>query len=290
MRRPALIIVTLLMTLLPSLLMASTHEQLFAAVSAASNQTQPELQNYTVTIETSRIKEMMQQLTKRKPEDVAEPPAPIMKKFWQRDGKGLIYPEQVGHAPYVEQMAKQISSNLAIELNKMLIPDNMQVKRNALLKGAEVKVSEVALADTKIQRIEIMFAQPTDLAQAFYVRGMRLPQKKINELSFDIDAAKNTISEIKIATTDGLILTVEIRYVEVAGGYIPERYQVTSPDGKVDDSFTVTFLEVDGFTLPSTMLRKIRRPNLNEDLEIIFRGYQVNKPISDELKARLASQ
>ena len=290
MRRPALFLIIHLLLLTPSLLMASSHEKLFAAVSEASNQTQPGLQNYIVTIETSRIKEMMQQLTTRKPEDVAEPPAPIMKKFWQRDGKGLIYPEQVGQAPYVEQMAKQISGNLAIELNKMLLPDDMQTKRTALLKSAEVKVSEVALANTKIKHIEIAFSQPTNLNQAFYVRGMRLPQKKITELSFDIDAEKNTIGEFTVTTADGLNLTVEVRYLAVKGGHIPERYQVTSPDGMIDDSFNVTFIEVDGFTLPATMVRKIRRPNLKEDLEIFFKNYQINKPISDELKARLASQ
>ena len=290
MRQSTLFIITLLLTLLPTLLMASSHEQLFDAVSSASHQAQPELQNYIVTIETTRIEEMMTQLTQRIPSDVAAPPAPVMKKFWQREGKGLVYADQVSNAPYVEQMAKKISGNLSVELDKMLIPIDMKEKRNSLLKGAEVKISEVALADSKIQHIDIAFAQPTDLDQAFYVRGMRLPQKKVTELSFDIDAENNTVGEFTIATADGLILTVEIRYIAVKGGHIPERYKVTSPDGKVDDSFTVTFVEKDGFTLPATMQRKIRRPNLNEDLEIIFKDYQLNQPISDELKARLASQ
>lgn len=290
MRRTALTILVLSLSLFPTLLMASSHEKLFDAVSAANKQTQPGLEHYTATIETTRISEMITQLTMRMPADVAPPPTPVMKKFWQRDAKGLVYADQVSNAPYVEEMAKKISGNLAIELDKMLLPDDKQKERKAVLKNATVKTSEVALADTKIERIDITFSDPADLNESFYVSGMRLPQKNIKELSFDIDAAKNTISEIKIATDEGLVLTVEIRYIAVAGGFIPERFRVTSPDGKVDDSFTVTFLEKDGFTLPASMLRKIRRPNLNEDLEIFFKNYQINKPISAELKARLANQ
>ena len=118
-------------------------------------------------------------------------------------------------------MAKQISGNLAIELDKMLLPGDKQAERNALLKNADIKVSEVALANTNIQRVEITFPAPTDLNESFYARGMRLPQKGIKELSFDIDASKHTVSEFKIATDEGLILTVEIRYIPVTGGNIP---------------------------------------------------------------------
>lgn len=290
MHRTALTVIILVLSLFPTLLMANSHEKLFDAVSAANSQTQPGLEHYTATIETTRISEMMTQLTQRMPADVAPPPTPVMKKFWQRDGKGLVYADQVNQAPYVEQMAKKISGQLAIELDKMLLPDDQQKERKALLRSATVKTSEVALTDTKIQRVDISFSSPTHLNEAFYVRGMRLPQKDVKELSFDIDSAKNTVSEIKIATGNGLVLTVEIRYIAVAGGFIPERYLVTSPDGEVDDSFTVTFLEKDGFTLPASMQRKIRRPNLNEDLDVFFKNYQVNQPISAELKARLASQ
>jgi hypothetical protein len=83
---------------------------------------------------------------------------------------------------------------------------------------------------------------------------------------------------------------MEIRYLEVAGGHIPERFQITSPDGKVDDSFEVKFIEVDSFLLPASMLRVIRRPELQEKLEVFFKDYQVNKPIPEDIQTQLKNQ
>ena len=88
---------------------------------------------------------------------------------------------------------------------------------------------------------------------------------------------------------NGLQLTVEVRYLEVTGGLIPERFQITSPDGKIDDSFEVKFIEVDSFLLPASMLRVIRRPELQENLEVFFKGYQVNQPIPEDIQTQLKS-
>ena len=101
------------------------------------------------------------------------------------------------------------------------------------------------------------FSQPTDIKEAFYVEGMRLPQKEILSLTFDIDTKRDVISELTISTNSGLHLTVEIRYIAVPGGYTPERFKVTSPDGNIDDLFEVKFLELEGFHLPASMLRKL---------------------------------
>lgn len=289
MLRPALIVTILLIASLPSTLFASSHQQVFEAVVSANKQTQPKLQNYTVTIETTRIEEMMTRLTSGIPDDVEKPPTPVMKKFWQRNGKGLVYPEGTSQAPYVEQMALQISGNLAVELNEMLLPESKKDLRDSLLKNADVKLTEVALANSMIQRLEIAFSQPTDLKEAFYVKGMRLPQKQVNALTFDIDTKTDTVRELSIITAGEMNLTVEIRYITVEGGLIPERYQVTSPDGTIDDLFEVQFLEVDGFFLPASMSRKIRRPTLQEELNVQFKDYRVNQPISTEIKNRLQS-
>lgn len=287
MLRPAFLVITFLVASMPSMLFASSHQQVFETLVSANQKTQPNLLNYVVTIETTRIEEMMARLTSGIPDDVEKPPTPVMKKFWQRNGKGVIFAEQVSQAPYVEQMARQISSNLAVELNEMFLPGDKKELRESLLKGSEIKLTEVALADSMIQRLEIAFSQPTDLKEAFYVRGMRLPQKQVKALTFDVDKKTETISELSIITADDLNLTVEIRYLAVEGGHIPERYQVTSPDGKIDDLFEVQFLEKDGYFLPASMTRKIRRPNLQEELEVFFKDYRINRPIPAEVKKRL---
>jgi len=226
-------------------------------------------------------------MTTGMPADVEPPPPPAIVKFWQRDGEGLVYARQESLTPYVEKMVKQISANLAIELNEMLLPAVQSEQRQELVKNADIKLSEVALTDNLIHRLEISFKNPTDLNGAFYVSGIRLPQKQIKSLTFDIDAKTNTVRELALVADNGLRLTVEVRYLEVTGGLIPERFQITSPDGKIDDRFEVKFIKVDSFLLPASMLRIIQRPDLQETLEVFFKDYQVNQPIPEDILAQL---
>lgn len=290
MLRTAFAALFLLTLLAPPFASADNPLAVLESVVAANNQTQPGLLSYHVAVDTTRIDEMMTRLTKGMPSDVAPPPRPVIQKFWQRRGDGLVYAKNTGLAPYVEKMVDQISSNLAMELNEMLLPASGAEQRQALTQGAALKSSDVSLADSLLHRLEIDFARPTDLGDAFYVSGLRLPQKQVTALTFDIDAGKNTVSEMKVMTESGLQLSVEIRYINVDGGYIPERFQVTSPDGKIDDLFEVQFTNVDGYVLPASMHRKLRRPDLEEDLKVVFTDYQVNQPPPEDVQQRLQAQ
>lgn len=274
----------------PTLLFASDDLAILEAVSAANAEVQPGLQNYLATVETSRIEEMMARLTTGMPPDVKPPPPPVITKFWQRNGKRLVFARQTQLSPYAEKMVKRISANLAVELNEMLLPAGQSEQRRNIVKGAGIKSSEVSLAGTLTKRLEISFEKPTDLNEAFYLNGMRLPQKKIKSLAFDIDTKTNTVRELILVAENDLRLTVEIRYLEVSGGHIPERFQITSPDGKIDDLFEVKFTRIDDYLLPSSMLRVINRPELEEELEVFFKDYQVNKPIPEDIQKRLNSQ
>lgn len=274
----------------PSLLLANDELAILEVVSAANAGAQPGLQNYLVTVETSRIEEMMARLTTGMPSDVKPPPPPVITKFWQRKGESLVYARQSQLTPYVEKMVKRLSANLAVELNEMLLPFGQAEQRRKIVKGAEIKSSEVSLAGTLTKRLEINFKEPTDLNESFYLKGMRLPQKQINALTFDIDTMTNTVRELTVAAGNDLRLSVEIRYLEVAGGHIPERFQVTSPDGKVDDLFEVKFTQIDDYLLPTSMLRVINRPELQEEIEVFFKDYQINQPIPEEIQKRLNSQ
>ena len=290
MLRTLLIVLIFFALTTPSLLFANNDLATLEAVATANTKVQPGLQNYLATVETSRIDEMMSRLTTGMPADVKPPAPPVITKFWQRNGKSLVFAKRTQLTPYVEKMVKKLSTNLAIELNEMLLPVDQATERLGLAKGANLKSSEVALAGDLIHRLEITFNKPTDLNEAFYVSGMRLPQKQINSLTFDIDSKTNTLSELSIVADNGLQLTVEIRYLAVAGGHIPERFMITSPDGNIEDSFEVRFLEIDNFLLPASMLRVIHRPELKEELEIVFKNYQVNQPIPEDIQTRLNSQ
>ena len=290
MFRSSLVILLFLILTTPTILLANENLAVLEKVVAANALTQPELQNYLVTVETSRIEEMMSSMTAGMPEDVKPPTPPVIVKFWQRNGEGLVFAKKETLTPYVDKMVKRLSTNLAIELHEMILPADQADARQALIKNAKLKSSEVSLAEQLIHRLEITFNKPTDLHGAFYVSGMRLPQKQINTLTFDIDTRTNTVNEMNLTVEGGLQLTVEIRYLAVTGGHIPERFQITSPDGKVEDIFEATLAEVDNVVLPTSMLRTINRPELQETLEVFFKDYQLNQPIPEDIQNRLKGQ
>lgn len=290
MFRQSLLVLFVFALSTPTLLLAKSPHEALERVAAANDRTQPGLQNYLVTIETSRTAEMMPDATSDIPSEIKPLAPPILTKFWQRDGKSLVSARQTGQTTPLDKIIEELSANLTVELNERLLPGAQAKQRRTLLNGANIKSSEVALTDNLIQRLEITFEKPTDLGEAFYVSGMRLPQKQIKSLIFDIDNRKNTVSELSLVADGGLQLSVEIRYLEVAGGYIPERFQTTSPDGKVDDLFEIKFVEVDSYLLPASMLRVTRSPEIQERLEIFFKGYQVNQPIPLDIKARLENK
>lgn len=287
MLRAAFITLFCTVLLLPAFSHASDGLETLENVVAANQQVQPGLEHYLVRVETSRIEELMERMTKGIPEDVEPPPTPVIYKFWQRNGKKLIFAESTELMPFVEKMVQQISGNLAIELNEMLLPAGQAGLRKSLAAQADIITSEVVLADSTIKQVELTFHQPTDLAEAFYVRGIRLPQKKITTLAFDINTGMQTVNEMRLSTADGLQLTLEIRYIEVDGGHVPERFNITSPDGSIEDVFEVALTEIDGYVMPTSMLRTIRRQDLDEDLEVTFVDYQINQPIPAELQNRL---
>ena len=287
MLRASLIALIIFSLATPPILCAGDNLEALEKVVAARGKVQPGLQSYLTTIETSRIKELMASLTSSMPSEVISPPTPVIKKLWQRNGKGLVFASQAQLPPHAETAIKQLFDNLAIELNEMLLPADQAEQRRNLVKDAEVKSSEVALSDTFIHHLELIFATPTDLNEAFYARGLHLPQEQINSLAFDVDTKTNTISEMDLVANNGLRLTVEIRYRAVAGGYLPERFQVTSPDGKIDDLLEIKFSEVDSYLLPASMLRVIRHPKIQEELEVFFKEYQVNQPIPEDIQPRL---
>lgn len=272
---------------IPAQALASSELTILEEVVARREQVQPELRNYVVNVETSRIEQMMSNLTSDIPAGVIPPPRPVITKVWQRKGPGLVFADPSQLTPYVEKMVKRLSGNLVVELDKMLIPDDQAGQRALLVKDAQLKSSEVILAESHIHQLQITFNQPTDLDGAFYVSGMRLPQKQITALNFDIDSKAGVIREMELVTADGLRLDMEVRYRAVTGGHIPERFRITSPDGKIDDLFEVKFTDIQGFILPESMLRDLRRPDLEEQLEVFFRNYRVNQPITDEIRQQL---
>jgi hypothetical protein len=286
-----LVALIFLATILPKPLFADENMAILESVVASKDRVQPSLQHYLAIIETSRVEELMTRRAREMSVSIIPSPAPVIIKFWQRHGNRLILfqPPQLDF--YMETVVRELKPVLALELDNVLLPADLAEKRLELTNGAEIKLSEVALADNNlISRLEITFEKPIDLGEAFYAVGMHLPQNHVVSLVFDIDTKNKTVNELLITTNDGLQLTVEIRYIDAEGGQIPERFQITSPDGKIDERFEVTFSEVDGFLLPARMKSVIHRPELQETLEVLFKDYQVNQPISEDIQTLVNAQ
>ncbi|PLX72905.1 MAG: hypothetical protein C0614_13315 [Desulfuromonas sp.] len=268
--------------------LASEPLALLETAAQADDLLQPGLENYRVRIETAKVGEMIERMTASMPKDVPRPPAPVISKYWQRGAPhSLIVAEGEASPPYVAQMVERFSSTLAVELNALLLPADKIIERRELAASASLKTTTVALGNNTIQRVRIEFPAPTDLNQAFYKTGIRLPQKQIVALTFDIDGNSGSINELTILTADRLLLTAEIRYKQVASGYLPERIQVTSPDGHIDDLLEVTFAEIDGFELPKRIVRFIRRPDLKDELDVTFSNYLVNQTLPEQVRQQL---
>ena len=277
------------MLLLPPV-SATASDQLAPLESAArqDDQAHSGLNTYEVRVETSKITEMIQQMTASMPADVPRPKPPIITKYWMRGAsKSLILAEGNQANPYVDQMVERFSNNLVVELEAMLLPNGYADKRKALTDQATVKSTEVTWAETVLRRFEIHFDQPADLNQAFYRTSIRLPQNGIKTLIFDVDLNSNTITEVNVITADGVHLTTEIRYRQIAGGWLPERIQTTNVTGSIDDLIEVSFTEVDNYLMPSRMTRTLRRPDLQDELDVSFINYKINQPLPESVRIRL---
>jgi hypothetical protein len=260
------------------------------AVVQAATRLQPGLTGYQATVHTTRIAETVAALTAAMPVEMPRPQVPVVVKYWRRGTpQSLIVAEGGQASPFMQQMVERVSSSLAVEPEALLLPPGKEAERQRLSEQATVRSTETNLAGTLLQRVEIAFATPANLSGAFYGNGLHLPQTDIAKLQFDIDVKTLTVRELTIQTATGELLIAEIRYRPAVGGFIPERVQVTTPDGKVDDRLELTFIEVAGYLLPSKVVRNLNRPDLKDHLEVSFSNYRINQPFPAEVEARFAA-
>ena len=259
-----------------------------AAHSTAS--LQPGLESYQATVVTDRIAAMIQSSTASMPADMPRPEVPTVVKYWRRGApRSAIVASGAQASPFMQQMVQRISANLAIEPDELVLPPDKGAERRRLAEQATVKNTETTVADNVMQRVELLFAVPADLGEAFYGNGLRLPQNGISKLQFDIDAKTRTVRELVVQSAAGDQLLAEFRYRPVRSGLLAERVRVTSPDGKVDDRLEVTFAEVAGYLLPDKIVRVLNRPGLQDHLEVAFTDYRINQPFPAEIEAQLAT-
>jgi hypothetical protein len=286
-----LLLLIMLLYVLPTAVCAENRLALLEGVAQSAAALQPGLESYQATIHTDRIAATIEAMTASIPADLPRPEVPKVIKYWRRGApRSVIIASGAQTAPLVQQMVQRISASLAIEPEELLLPPGRATERQRLAAQATIKSTATSLADTVLQRVEVNFAAPADVGDAFYGNGLRLPQNGISRLLFDIDVNSRTVRELTVQTAAGEQLLAEFRYRPANGGLVAERVRVTSPDGKIDDLLEVTFTEVSGYLLPQKTVRHLQRPDLQDHLEVTFNGYRVNQPFPAEVEAQLASQ
>lgn len=284
-----LLVISIAMLALPMTSRAENRLAALEAVVQAADSVQPGLTGYQTNVHTARIAESIAAMTAAMPTEMPRPQVPVVVKYWRRGTpRSLIVAEGGQNSPFMQQMVQRVSSSLTIEPEGLIMPSGKAAERQRLAEQATVRSTETKLADNVLQRIEVAFAKPVDIGEAFYSSGLRLPQKDIVKLQFDINVKTRTVRELTIQTAGGAPLLAEIRYRSATGGFIPERVQVTSPDGKVDDRLEIDFTEVDGFLLPARIVRSLNRPDIKDTLEVTFGNYRLNEPFPAEVEAQFA--
>ena len=275
--------------LLPSAALAEDNLAALESAIQAPDTVQPGLQSYRAVVQTERIASTIASMTAGMPADMARPQPPTVVKYWRRGtARSLIAAEGAQASPFMQQMVERVSASLAIDPEELLMPPGKAAERQRLVGAGTVRSTVTDLADSVLQRVEIRFPVPTDIGDSFYGSGLRLPQKGISRLQFDIEVKNRAVRELTIETGAGELLLAEFRYRQTTGGQLPEKMRVTSPDGKVDDRLEITFIEAGGYLLPAKVVRILNRPGLQDNLEVTFSDYRVNQPFPAEIEAQLA--
>ena len=245
---------------------------------------QPGLENYTASIETKQIDSLLKRFSSAGSQPEGDSARPIFTWYWLR-GKGNLVSSRNGQQDdFMQDVVDHLANLFAAGSENSLIPEGKAALRQEIASKATIKTSDTLLGQTLLKRIDLSFDQPTSLQEAFYTNNLHLPQNKIVNLYFDIDAKVQTIQEIGLLTADGLKLTTEIRYHQVSGGFSPERIKITSPDVSIDDLLEITYGEVEGFSVPVKIVWTLRHPKRQEDFEAEFVDYKINQPFPEIIR------
>lgn len=285
-----LTLLLLLAVFLPATAPAAFDPALLEKVSRAYSGVHAGLNTYEVDLETDRVAAILSLKPEETPAAAPRPQAPKLRKYWSRHlGAALIRVEGQNVDSAVQKAVERFSGEMPRDLGALFLPMKQLERRRRLLQNAEVKTFEAQLGDSRTLSVEIDFAAPTDLGQAFYAEGLDLPRQGVTRLTLDLDPDLELLRHLEITVADGPRFSVELRHRQLPNGRLPGEILITTPDGKIDDRFQTTFGAVDGFQLPVEQVRTIHRPGRQETIAVRFRNYRLNTPLSADIVRRMAA-
>lgn len=271
-----LVLLTLLLLEgLPSPVFSADMEALEEISRTAATQ-QPGLNNYQAVLETDKVAEMISKMTANMPADAPRPQPPILRKYWTREhGRVLVKADGNGAFPYMQEMVKRFSREFALELNTFFLPPHATTQRKTLATQARLQQSENLIGEERRITMELTFATPTDLHQAFFADGLGLPQSGVTTLTCELDPVRKLLRRMEVVTSDNRY-SAELRYETLEKETLLTEVRVTTQDGRVDERFVNFFAPFDGFNLPARQVRTSNRDGQQEVFVVTFSDYQIN--------------
>lgn len=270
----------------PALASDTTH--ILEEVSRHYAAGQPGLLAYEVKVEPSKLEEMIEEMTANMPAELPRPEAPVLRKYWSRKAdRAIILMEAEQSFPYMVEMVRRFSSRFNIELRNFFMQPKQAKQRDQLLAGAKIKTFESQVESRRNLHLNIDFGRPIDLGEAFYRQGLGIPAESILSLAFELDPEEKLVRRLEIVTASQEQYLVEVRYQQENKTPLPQEIRITTADGRIDDRFETTFLEVDGHLLPARQVRSMRHGSREETITVDFSDYRLNPELPIEIRRQL---
>lgn len=275
---PLLLIATLL--LLPLTALADAPALLEQASRAMNNQ-QPELLNYRATVETDQVETMLARMTANMPANQPRPQVPQLFKYWDRQLQAsLVRAEGTEVFLYMQEMIGRFSSNFSVELFDAFLPLGRDAERAALLGQATLQQYRSESAAGPLTEVELRFAEPTDLGDAFYRNRLGLSQQRVTRLLLAIDD-QQLLRRLDITQASGPSWSLSLDFKPHGVLQLPTSLHLRADQGQQEMRVETRFAEQQGFWLPVEQLQSLRRGEKSEQRQVQFGDYQLNSTLPE---------
>ncbi|MHB1397131.1 MAG: hypothetical protein ACYCYJ_00310 [Trichloromonadaceae bacterium] len=276
--KPLLLMATLL--LLPLTAMADAPALLEQA-SRTMNDQQPALLNYRTRVETDQVETMLARMTANMPANQPRPQVPQLFKYWDRQRQASLVRAEGGEVfPYMQEMIGRFSSTFAVELFDAFLPLGREADRAALLGQASLHQYRSQSAAGPLTELELRFAAPTDLGDAFYRNRLGLAQQRVVRLLLAIDD-QQLLRRLDITQESGPSWSLSLDFKPHGALHLPTGLHLRADQGQRELQVETRFAEQGGFWLPVAQQQSLRQGDKNEQRQVQFGDYQINTTLPE---------
>ncbi len=244
----------------------------------------PGLKSYVCDVKTSQFDKMMKKMTASMPENLPRPEKPVIKKYWDRKKGMTIKLEGKNIFPYMNEMAKKMSDQFALDLYDYFLPQQTRQLRHKLLKNAEKELEIV----NGYHRFTITFKEKTDIKNAFFKGGLPIPTEDVKSVTLSVDMEKRLVKDLYITydRTEGYKeYKLLAEYKKIENKFYMYNLYLMADDHSVMIGFRTDFGKIGDYYLPVKQIRTGEGPDVSDEerrIEVEFTNYQLNHLTADK--------